>query len=196
MRLHRTALITCIFAVLGTAPALAQSLNGRAGTMPAYYDDELFTVNFKELEQSGANVALHNKNLNTIYITSDLQPDGSMFAAVLDAIQGDGFNPLWLELEIEFINDNPPRQLESDTEVEAAAAAHEIRLRGTGEIYRCSVIGPKKQSGPGGGVSPGAGEARALGTAAGIASAGRAGSPSASRPGARSWGSILALYRN
>ena len=66
-----------------------------------------------------------------------------MFVSVLDAIQGDGFNPLWLEVQISFNEGFTPRQLTSDTDVEAAAASGEITLTPTDEIYRCSVVGSK-----------------------------------------------------
>jgi len=69
---------------------------------------------------------------------------GVMFTSVLDAIQGDGFNPLWREVQITFNAGHTPRQLFSDNEVADAAAAGEIRLAPTDEVYRCSVIGPNK----------------------------------------------------
>jgi hypothetical protein len=61
------------------------------------------------------------------------------------AIQGDGFNPLWLQV---LIVSNPgftPHQFVSDVEVEAAAAGvnPEITLVVTDEVYRCSVVGRK-----------------------------------------------------
>ena len=62
-----------------------------------------------------------------------------------DAIQGDGFNPLWREFQITFTSGNTPRQLTSDTEVAAAAESGEITLQATDEAYRCSVVGPKKK---------------------------------------------------
>ena len=43
--------------VAGTARAASN--NGRAGTMPAYYDDRLFTINLKEqAENAGRGVPL------------------------------------------------------------------------------------------------------------------------------------------
>ena len=45
------------------------------------------------------------------------------FISVLDAIQGDGFNPLWQEVQIAFTAGHQPRQLLSDTEVADAAAS-------------------------------------------------------------------------
>ena len=124
----------------------AGSLNGRAGTMPSYYDEKLFTINFKE-EPSGAEPALlaNNGSINIIYMSDGGLPGGAMFISVLDAIQGDGFNPLWREVQITFNPGFTPRQLTSDTEVEAAAASGEITLTPTNEVYRCSVVGPKKK---------------------------------------------------
>jgi len=65
--------------------------------------------------------------------------------ALATAIQGDGFNPLWLQV---LIVSNPgftPHQFVSDVEVEAAAAGvnPEITLVVTDEVYRCSVVGRK-----------------------------------------------------
>jgi hypothetical protein len=62
---------------------------------------------------------------------------------VLDAIQGDGFNPLWLEIQVNFVAGHTPRQLFSDNEVADAFNAGEITLTVTGELYRCAVVGSK-----------------------------------------------------
>ena len=126
------------------AVASAGSMNGRAGTMPAYYDDELFTINFKELPSGGEQSTLaHNKSINTIYQSDGCMPGGEMFVSVLDAIQGDGFNPLWNEVQIEFDNVIfPCQQLTSDTEILDAWNAELIALDPTSEVYRCSVVGP------------------------------------------------------
>ena len=121
------------------------SANGRGGVMPAFYDGQLFTINFKE-EPGGAEQALlaHNGSINTIYMCDACEHAGVMFTSVLDAIQGDGFNPLWREVQIIFNAGHAPRQLFSDNEVTNAAAAGEITLAPTHEVYRCSVIGPNK----------------------------------------------------
>jgi len=121
------------------------SANGRGGVMPAYYDAQLFTINFKE-EPGSAEQALlaHNGSINTIYMCDACEAAGVMFTSVLDAIQGDGFNPLWREVQITFNVGHAPRQLFSDNEVADAAAAGEINLAPTDEVYRCSVIGPNK----------------------------------------------------
>ena len=124
----------------------AASMNGRAGVMPAYYDDQLFTINFKELPSGGeASTLAHNKSINFIYQSDDCMPGGEMFVSVIDAIQGDGFNPLWNEVQIVFDNEAfPCQQLTSDEDILALAAAGMITLEPTDEVYRCSVIGRKK----------------------------------------------------
>ena len=124
--------------------ALAASNNGSAGDMPAFYDGELLTINFMELPSGGEQANIQrNGSINTIYMSDPGLPGGQPFVSVLDAIQGDGFNPLWEEVQIAFTAGHTPRQLLSDNDVLAAAAAGEITLTVTGELYRCSVVGPK-----------------------------------------------------
>ncbi len=84
-----------------------------------------------------------NGSINTIYQSDPGLPGGKMFISVLDAIQGGGFNPLWLEVQIRFNTGFTPCQLFSDNEILAAAAGSnpEISLDTTSELYRCSVIG-------------------------------------------------------
>lgn len=142
MKLHLIALALSLL----TIPTVghAASTNGRSGTMPALYDGQTFTVNFKELDDAAAAALLaNNKSINTIYMSEDMLPDGSMFVAVLDAIQGDGFNPLWVGVEISFNPGHTPRQLQSDNDVADAEASGEITLSSEGDVYRCAVIGPK-----------------------------------------------------
>jgi hypothetical protein len=128
----------------GAAIQTSGSMNGVGGSMPAYYDGTLFKINFMELPPGGetANIAA-NVSINTIYQSDPGLPGGEMFISVLDAIQGDGFNPLWREVQITFNGGFTPRQLFSDTEILAAAAGSnpEITLTTTDELYRCSVIG-------------------------------------------------------
>lgn len=119
------------------------SANGSASQMPAYYDHQLFTINFKELPAGGETANLdHNPSIHIIFQSDPGLPGGEMFISVLDAIQGDGFNPLWQEVQITFTAGHTPRQLYSDNEVAAAFMAGEITLRVTGELYRCAVVGP------------------------------------------------------
>src|SRR5207249_367419 len=107
-----------------TGMARAASPNGSGGDMPAYYDAQLFTINFTELPSGGENSTLqHNSSINTIYTSEATLSGGGMFTPVLDAIQGDGFNPIWQEVEITFKTGVAPTQFFSDNEVLDAAAA-------------------------------------------------------------------------
>jgi hypothetical protein len=119
------------------------SVNGAGGQMPAFYDGKLFTINSIELSGVAQDHIVQNKSHNEIYVTNDLD-DPQDFDPVLDAIQGDGFNPLWEQIKIVFNPGVTPHQFFSDTEVEDAAAAGDITLTDTGELYRCSVVGTKK----------------------------------------------------
>ena len=124
--------------------ALAASSNGVAGAMPAYYDGQLFLINFKELPPAAEQTVLAgNQSVNTIFTSEARLPGDAPFVAVLDAIQGDGFNPLWLEIQITFNPGFTPRQLIRDDDVFAAQASGEITLSSQGEIYRCAVVGAK-----------------------------------------------------
>ncbi len=125
------------------ALAAPGSTNGAAGQMPAYYDGELFTVNMKEMPASDPLIQ-HDPSINTIYASNDLDEEQD-FIPVIDAIQADGFNPLWRQVLIVFNEGFTPHQFFSDEEIEAAAAgAHpEITLVVTDEVYRCSVVGRK-----------------------------------------------------
>lgn len=119
------------------------STKGAAGQMPAFYDGEEFTVNMFEVPASDPLIE-HNSSINIIYATNDLDEEQD-FAPVLDAIQGDGFNPLWLQVLIVFNPGFAPHQFVSDEEIEDAAAGPnpEITLVVTDEVYRCSVVGSK-----------------------------------------------------
>ena len=119
--------------------------NGAAGQMPAYYDGKLFTVNMKEMPgNASAALIAKNSSINKIFASNDLD-DPQDFFPVINAIQGDGFNPLWRQILIVFNPGFTPHQFFSDDEVEAAAAGPnpEITLVETDEVYRCSVVGKK-----------------------------------------------------
>lgn len=127
------------------AGAAARTTNGAAGQRPAYYDGKLFTVNMKEQpKNAAASLIARNASINEIYASNDLDEQQD-FVSVLDAIQGDGFNPLWRQNLIVFNPGFTPHQFFSDTEVLAAAAGPhpEITIVVTGEMYRCSVVGHK-----------------------------------------------------
>src|SRR5438552_1589160 len=124
--------------------ARAGSANGSASVIPAYYDHNLLKIQFVEFSPAAERSILqHNTSLNFIYQSDPGLPGGEPFISVIDAVPGDGFNPIWEEVQIAFTAGNTPRQLFSDTEVEAAFNAGEITLTPTGEVYWCPVVGPK-----------------------------------------------------
>jgi hypothetical protein len=129
-------LVPMLLAFAGSASA------GPPVTMDAFYDGERFTINFTELPRGGETATeQHNNSKNTIY-QCDSCP--FTFISVLDAIQGDGFNPLWEEVQITFSPGVTPVQFTSDTEILNAAASGQITLTDTEEMYICAVLGRKK----------------------------------------------------
>jgi hypothetical protein len=150
-RLLPILVLALIVAAAAASQALAGNPNGSSGQMPAYYDGQLFTINFKQ-QPTPAELALLREahQINTIYmcdacmgqtVGGDANGD---FISVLDAIQGDGFNPLWQEAQIAFNPGFTPTQLTSDNDVLAAASGPHpaITITFTDEVYRCSVVGP------------------------------------------------------
>jgi len=132
-------------AALKSASTNAGNVNGAAGQLPAFYDGSQFVVNMMEVpEGASAATIAHNGSINEIYATNDLD-DEQDFLPVIDAIQGDGFNPLWRQNLIVFNQGVTPHQFTSDEQVLAAAAGPnpEITIVPTDEVYRCSVVGRK-----------------------------------------------------
>ena len=130
-------------ALMLVASARAGSTSGSASAIPAYYDHNLFTIQFVEFSPAAEKSLLqHNTSLNFIYQSDAGLPGGQPFISVIDAVPAGGFNPVWEEVQINFTQGNTPRQLFSDTEVEAAFDAGEITLTFTGEVYWCPVVGP------------------------------------------------------
>jgi len=124
--------------------AQAGSGNGAASSIPAYYDHALFTIHFVEFSPAAEKALLqHNNSLNFIYQSDPGLLGGAPFISVIDAIPGDGFNPIWEEIQITFNAGHTPRQLFSDDEIAAAVLSGEITLTLTGEVYWCPVVGQK-----------------------------------------------------
>src|SRR5882762_6609494 len=97
--------------------ARAGSANGSASVIPAYYDAKLFKIQFVEFSPAAEQALLqHNASLNFIYQSDPGLPGGQPFISVIDAIPGDGFNPIWEEVQISFTPGHTPRQLFSDNE--------------------------------------------------------------------------------
>jgi len=123
--------------------AQAEGAKGVASELPAYYDGNLFTIQFVEFPPAAEQSPLqHNRSLNFIYQSDPGLPDGQPFISVIDAVPTDGFNPIWEEVQITFTPGHTPRQLFSDDDVAAAVGAGEITLTFTGELYWCPVVGP------------------------------------------------------
>jgi hypothetical protein len=136
--------LLCVGLSGSTAFAAQGNMNGAAGQMPAYYEGRLFTVNMFEVPAHEGSLLDRNSSVNTIYATNDLDEEQDFFP-VIDAIQGEGFNPLWHQVLIVFNQGSTPHQFVSEAEVLAAAAGPnpEITLVPTDEVYRCSVVGSK-----------------------------------------------------
>lgn len=127
------------------------NVNGAGSAIPAYYDSMLFTIHFVELPATAEKTVLaHNSGLNVIYQSDPGLPGGQPFISVIDAIPGDGMNPLWQEFQITFNEGFTPRQLFSDDEIKAAASGTtpEITLTPTTEVYRCPVVAQKPSATP------------------------------------------------
>jgi hypothetical protein len=185
IRLAKLVLVSCALAgpaalaFDGTAWAAASA--GVSSAMPAYYDHQLFTINLFQLTTAQATLLSKNGQTNTIYMSDAGLPGGQPFVAVLDAIQADGFNPLWAEVQVKFTTGNVPTQLFSDNDILAAATAGIVTLTPTGEMYRCSVIG-----------KPSATSSFGVAGASTTTSAAAAPSPTAPPP---TWGWLKASYR-
>ena len=161
--------------------------NGIGGSTPAYYDHQLFTINLKQLSTAQATLLKQNSQQNTIYESDPGLPGGQPFIAVIDAIQTDGFNPLWAEVQITF-NGGTPHQLFSDDEILAAAASGEITLTPTHEMYRCSVIGAPNP--PANGVTTSLGSNRSI-----VGSVGGSSAVQVQTTRSTSWGALKHAYR-
>lgn len=138
---------TIIFSVILFFASFAKNTlnaqeNGIKSAIPAYYDSKLFTIIFVEFSSKAEAVLIaHNPGINFIY-QYDPGLNGQPFISVIDAVPGDGMNPIWEEVQIQF-NTIQPQQFFSDNEILAAASIGSITLIPTGEVYKCPVIGKK-----------------------------------------------------
>src|SRR5206468_4747512 len=122
MKLHFIATVALLNLMTAWAPAASE--NGRAGIMPALYDGEQFTINLMELGGTAADALRnHNGSINIIYMSDEGLSGNQPFISVIDAIQGDGFNPLWLEVQVHFTPGTTPFQLQSDDDINDALLA-------------------------------------------------------------------------
>jgi hypothetical protein len=105
---------TAAYGQTDVALATHENTNGAAGQMPAYYDGALFTVNMKEQpETASTSILTKNPNFNEIYASNDLDEEQD-FIPVINAIQGEGFNPLWRQILIVFNDGFTPHQFVSE----------------------------------------------------------------------------------
>ena len=126
----------------GVAHAATGDPEGATTQIPAFFNGQQFTVNMVELPNGGENAVLANSpSVNTIFAQADLD-QAQPFPPVINAIQGDGFNPHWQQVLIHFSAGVTPHGFTSEADVQAAAAAGQITLEVTNEVYRCSVVGP------------------------------------------------------
>jgi hypothetical protein len=130
----------------GTAALVGQPTthgndNGAAGEIPSFFNGQSVTINVKQLsDTAAASIIAHNKSLNIIYVTNDLD-EPQEFTPVINAVPGQQFNALWLQIQISFNPGVTPHQFTSEADILAAAQAGQITLINTGEVYRDSVVG-------------------------------------------------------
>ena len=122
-------------------PASHGNPNGAAGEIPAFFNGQSVTINVKQLsDTAAASIIAHNKNLNVIYVTNDLD-EKQDFTPVINAVPGHQFNAQWLQVQISFNPGVTPHQFTSEADILAAAKSGQITLTNTGEVYRDSVVG-------------------------------------------------------
>jgi hypothetical protein len=113
---------------------------GAATQIPAFFNGQKVTINvLQKSDQSAASLLAHNKQLQIIFVTNDLD-DPQTFAPVLSAVPGQNFNGNWDQVRIEFNPGVTPHQFTSEADILAAAKAGQITLVDTGEVYRDSVV--------------------------------------------------------
>ncbi len=119
---------------------------GITTTIPAYYDNKLYNIQFSPLSaQAAATQIAKNPGINLIYQSDPGLPGGLPFISVIDAIPTDGMNPVWREVQIAFNPGFTPIQFFRDDDVLAAASGTNpmITLTYTDEVYTCPVMGIK-----------------------------------------------------
>jgi hypothetical protein len=145
------ALVAPASLAVGLAPAPTAAIagqastngndNGAAGQIPALFNGKSVTINVKQLsDKAAASLLANNPNIKTIYVTNDLD-EKQDFTPVINAVPGQGFNALWLQVQIRFNPGVTPHQFTSEADILAAAKAGQITLINTGEVYRDSVVG-------------------------------------------------------
>jgi len=108
-----TALLVAVFSFYGCQKEVTQSSatanavqdaathspQGISTEIPTYYDSAIFKIFFAEFSPNAAkNLITHNNSLNFIYQSDNGLPGDQPFISVIDAIPGDGMNPVWREV--------------------------------------------------------------------------------------------------
>jgi hypothetical protein len=122
---------------LATQATTTKDSEGAATQIPAFFNGQSVTINVLQLSNSAPHV--NGPQVQTIFVTNDLDTPQT-FSPVLSAVPGSNFNGLWHQVQITF-KTIPPQQFTSEAQIQAAAAAGQITLTDTGEIYRDSVVG-------------------------------------------------------
>jgi hypothetical protein len=111
--------------------------HGRATAMPGFFDGQLVTVLHQDFGETAAEALVdHNGTVNLIYETDGLLD-------VVDAAPGEDYNPIWIEVEVEFNAGFTPHQFVSAAEIQAAADSGEVTLTETDEVEICAIVGPR-----------------------------------------------------
>jgi hypothetical protein len=151
-----------VLTLAGTGSAFANG-NGSGTDMPAFYDCEVHTVNFKLVTGPSPT----GPQINNIYVF----PQESNFLMVIDQITGgentnppphSGFNPLWQLINVTFPNNQiPPNTVDAQMSLGLCTDgciaqpvssdcpnSIPLTLTPTGMVFRCSVVGQKSPNGP------------------------------------------------
>src|SRR6266850_1050273 len=81
-------MLTCGVLIVGASASALQGIawagspNGVSGSMPAYYDHKIFTINFFQLATAQATLLAKNNQQNTIYQSDPGLPGGEPFIRV------------------------------------------------------------------------------------------------------------------
>jgi hypothetical protein len=114
---------------------------GAATQIPAFFNGQSVRINVVELSNTAtASIIAHNKSLNIIYVSNDLD-EPQQFTPVINAVPGQDFNALWLQVQIQFNPGVTPHQFTSEADILAAQKAGQITLINTDQVYRDSVVG-------------------------------------------------------
>ena len=125
---------------LATQVNTPKDSEGAATQIPAFFNGQSVTINvLQKSDQSAASLLAHNKQLQIIFVTNDLD-DPQTFAPVLSAVPGQNFNGNWDQVRIEFNPGVTPHQFTSEADILAAVQAGQITLTNTFEVYRDSVV--------------------------------------------------------